>query len=93
MLSMREQQFLNRLQKKYRKKIFELVSDGETQSLLIDGEELNFAWFPPLDIFSDSCNGATEVLFNDCVVAIKESIAAERKHKREFKKAYIKQNK
>jgi|ETNvirnome_2_300_1030623.scaffolds.fasta_scaffold00482_9 hypothetical protein len=93
MLSIREQRFLTRLQKKYRKKIFELISDGETQSLLVDGEELNFAWSPPLSLLSDSCSGSTEVLFNDCVAAIKETTAAEKRRKREAKKAYLKQNK
>ena len=93
MLSVREQRFLNRLQKKYRKKIFELLTDGDIQTLTVDGKELNFAWMPPLNDLRDSCSGSTEVLFNDCVAAIKAAADAEKHRKREAKKAYLEQNK
>tara|TARA_R100000008_G_scaffold8994_1_gene4634 strand:- start:1123 stop:1398 length:276 start_codon:yes stop_codon:yes gene_type:complete len=89
----REQMFLSRLQKKYRKKIFEIVTDGELQSITVDGKELQFAWSPPLNALVDSCNGSTELLFNDCVAAIKTTATIERKRKREAKKAYLEQNK
>jgi len=93
MLSVREQRFLSRLQEKYRKKIFEFVKEGETQTIIMDGQPLSLSWFPHLDILSDSTGETAEVLFDDCVAAIKESIAAERKHKREAKKACLEQNK
>jgi hypothetical protein len=93
MLSIREQRFLNRLQEKYRKKIFEFVKEGETQTITVDGRALSLAWMPHLDELSDSAGDMVEVLFDDCVAAIKESMAAEKKHKREAKKAYLKQNK
>ena len=93
MLSVREQRFLSRLQKKYRKKIFELITDGDIQTITIDGEDLNFVWSPPLNELRDSCGGSTEVLFNDCVAAIKAAADAEKHRKREAKKAYLEQNK
>jgi len=84
---------LTRIQKKYRKKIFELISHGETQTLTMDGEPIKLSWLPHLDQLSDSCGGMTEVLFDDCVVAIKEHLASEKHRKRQAKKAYLKQNK
>lgn len=93
MLSIREQRFLTRLQKRFRKKNFEFASDGETQTILVDGEELDFAWAPPLELLEDSCGGTTEVLFNDCVTVIKKTAAAEKQRKRQTKKDYLKQKK
>ena len=93
MLSVREQRFLDRLQQKYRKKIFEFAQEGETQTITMDGQPLSLSWMPHLDELSDSSGEMAEVLFDDCVAAIKESIAAEKKHKREAKKAYLEQNK
>jgi len=93
MLSVREQRFLNRLQKKYRKKTFEFVNDDQAQTLTMDGEPIKLSWLPHLDQLSDSCGGMTEVLFDDCVVAIKEHLASEKHRKRQAKKAYLKQNK
>ena len=93
MLSIREQRFLNELQKKYKKKIIKLVNKGESQTVTVDGIPLALSWTPHLDKLIDVHGDTTQVLLDDCIDAIKESIAVEKKHKREAKKAYIKQNK
>jgi len=59
----------------------------------MDGIPLDLSWAPHLDKLVDTCGGMTQVLLDDCVTAIKESITADRKRKREAKKAYLKQNK
>jgi len=93
MLSIREQRFLTRLQKRFRKKNFEFASDGETQTILVDGEELDFAWSPPLGDLKDTCGGSTDALLDDCVAAIKKATATEKQRKRQAKKDYLKQKK
>ena len=86
-MSERKKEFLSRLQTKYRKKIFAFVSEDEKETITIDGKAINLAWTPHLEKLSDSHNEAIEVLFEDCIVAIKERITLERKKKRRIKKA------
>jgi len=93
MTSLREKRFINALQKKYKKKLFELVKKGETQTITVDGAPLDLSWVPHLDDLVDTCGGMFQVLLDDCTVAVKEHIKVERKRKREAKKAYLKQNK
>jgi len=93
MLSERENYFLDSLQQKYKKKIFAFLKKGNFETITVDGEELSFAWRPHLNELEDSRGETTEMLLNDCIVAIKKSIAAEKKQKRKIKKAYINRNK
>ena len=93
MLSIREKLFLTRLQEKYRKKSFAFLNAGKTQTITMDGQPLNLEWFPALAQLSDSCGAVTEVLFEDCITAIKEKLAVEKQRKRQAKKVYLEQNK
>ena len=93
MTSLREKRFINALQKKYKKKLFELVKKGGAQTLTVDGVSINLSWTPHLDELIDTCGGTTQALLDDCMTAVKEHIKVERRRKREAKKAYLKQNK
>ena len=93
MTSLREKRFINALQKKYKKKLFELVKKGETQTIMVDGAPLDLSWMPHLDDIVDTCGGMFQVLLDDCIAAVREHIKAERKRKRQVKKAYINTNK
>ena len=85
----KEKAFLERLHKKYNKKNFEFLKDGNNQTIAVDGEPLNLSWNPPLNELSDTYGEATEVLYEDCIIAIKESIQIKKDKKRKAKKAYL----
>lgn len=85
----KEKAFLERLHKKYNKKNFEFLKDGNNQTIAVDGEPLNLSWNPPLNELSDVRGEATEVLYEDCIIAIKESIQSKKDKKRKAKKAYL----
>ena len=95
MLSLSEKKkiFLDKLQKKYRKKKFAFFTKGENETITMDGKEINLAWSPHLDQLNDTHNELADVLFDDCVEVIKESLKAERKKNRASKKAYINKGK
>ena len=95
MLSLSEKKkiFLDKLQKKYRKKKFAFLAKGVNETITMDGKEINLAWSPHLDQLNDTHNELADVLFNDCIEAIKESIKAERKKNRANKKVYINKSK
>jgi len=92
-MSERENYFLESLQEKYKKKKFALLKKDKLETITVDGVELNFAWKPYLKELSDDRGETTEMLLDDCIAAIKEIIAAEKKRKHNIKKAYINKNK
>jgi len=85
----KEKAFLERIQEKYKKKNFEFSKEGINQTLVVDGEPLNFLWHPSLNELSDVHGDATEVLYKDCIAAIKEHLQVKKDKKRKAKKAYL----